>query len=652
MAKKYFGDENPLGEILTYVNRDAVFQLSVTGVMKDVPTNSHMHPEFIASLSTFKPGTWHWIYDIPTSWDNLFYRSYILLQKGSDYKALEARLPAFLEKHMGETATKVRIAMQPLTDIHLHSNLISEFEANASMQYLYIFASIAMLILLVACINYMNLTTARSFKRVKEVGLRKTLGSHRRQLIGQFYCESFLMTACALLIALPVIDLIMPFFNQLSGKSLQLRLMDNLPTQVFLGGFLLIVGLVAGSYPALYLSRFHPTNALRGQNNKGGGKGHPLFRKMLVVFQFATTIFLIVSTFLISNQLHFFRQGRLSTGDDVVICLPLRGNDVFGGYANYKNAILQNSNIISAAGSSHIPFTEHKSGTYNLPEILGTEARFESDYFVVDSDFGKLFSLDIAYGRDFSEERDGNKNSKSFILNERAVKELGISNEEIVGKQLDDPGWDASGQVVGVVKDIHYRSLHSEISPLVIKMDPKFVRFLSVRVQSQNLNEHLLFLEDNWHAFFSNSPFYYTFLDDELSRLYASEEKVSQLFNLFTAIAIAISCLGLFGLAAFAAEQRTKELGIRKVLGASVSGVVALLSKEFVKLVLLANFIAWPVAWLAMNRWLEDFAYLIELSIWPFISAGSLALLLALLTVSFQSVKAALANPVDSLKFE
>ncbi|MFQ5632724.1 MAG: ABC transporter permease [bacterium] len=283
---------------------------------------------------------------------------------------------------------------------------------------------------------------------------------------------------------------------------------------------------------------------------------------------------------------------------------------------------------------------------------MGADARFESDYFVVDSDFGKLFNLEITHGRDFSEERDGNKNSKAFILNERAVEELDSSTGKIVGKRLDDPDWNASGQVVGVAKNFHYRSLHSEIAPLVIKMDPKFVRFLSVRVQSQNLNEHLLFLEDVWNALFSNSPFYYTFLDDELGRLYASEERVAQLFNLFTAIAIAISCLGLLGLAAFAAEQRTKEIGIRKVLGATVANVATLLTKDFIKLVLIANILAWPLAWLAINKWLQNFAYRIEISWWVFALAGGLALVIALLTVSTQAMRAALANPVESLRYD
>ncbi len=662
MAEKYFGDESPIGHNLTYVNRGTVFELHVTGVMKDVPSNSHFHPEFIASLSTFKPGTWHWAYDLPTSWTNTFYYSYILLQENADYQELQAKLPAFLEKHIGEEAREFKPFLQPLTGIHLHSNLGGEFEANSSILYVYIFTSIAFLILFVACINYINLATARSFRRSKEVGLRKTLGSNKTQLVLQFYGESFLMTVMALLIAFPIVETILPFFNQLAGKTLELNYFDSGTSVLYFIGFLFLVGIIAGSYPALYLSRFNPVDVLKGRpvvssRHRIGVlwsslKSHSFLRKMLVVFQFAITVFLIISTGVIAKQLDFFRQRRLGLDEGVIITIPLRGNDVFGQYANYKSEILQNTNIASAAASSHIPFTDHKQGSYKLPEILGSEVHFESDYFVVDPDFGKLFNLEIVNGRDFSVERDGISDNKSFILSERAVQALGITNEQAIGKHIDDPFWQASGQIVGVVKDFHYRSMHSEIGPLVIKMDPRFVRFLSVKISSEEFMRELNFLEEKWLTFFPDSPFYYTFLDDDLNHLYKAEEKMGELFNIFSAIAIVISCLGLFGLASFSAEQRTKEIGVRKVLGASVADVIILLTKDFTKLIIAAFLVAMPCAALFSKSWLQEFAYRTDLEAATFLFAGLFVLLIAWITVGYQSVRAALSNPVEALRYE
>ena len=651
MARKYFGDKNPIGETIIYTNRGTVFNLEVTGVMQDVPSNAHLHPEFIASMTTFKPGTWHWQYDLPTSWDNPFYRTYILLADGHDYKQLEAKLPAFLKKHMGDGAAEFHPFLQPLPDIHLHSNLIGEYEPNGSMAYVYIFASITFLILLVACINYMNMATARSTRRAKEVGLRKTLGSNRNQLLWQFYGESMLISVIALLIALPLAELVLPLFNSLAGKSLALSPILLSEEILYLISLVLIIGFIAGSYPALYLSGFSPALVLKGALKSG--KKTVSLRKSLVVLQFGISVFLIIATLIVSQQLDFFSQDRLGLDKSQVITIPLRGNDAAQNASAYKTDILNQAGVEGAATASHIPFTQNKFGTFRFPEMQNDESAFESDYFVTDQDFPAVFDLEIINGRYFSQRADDAPlDGKEFIINESAVKALGISNEKAIGVKIDHRFWDESGEVVGVAKDFFYRSKHQAIAPLVIKASPKYVRFLSIKIAAADLKNTLQVLETKWKALMPSSPFVYTFLDQDTENLYKAEEKIGEIFKYFSLMAILISCLGLFGLAAFAAEQRTKEIGIRKVLGASVSNIILLLSKEFVKLVAIANLIAWPLAYFAMDTWLADFAYRIEMGFGVFLLATAIALVIAILTVSYQAVRAAIANPVKSLRYE
>ncbi len=652
MAQKYFANENPVGQTIIYINRGTVFDLQVTGVMRDVPSNSHFRPDFLGSLSTFKPGTWHYTYNIPTSWTNLFYKSYIILKKGHDYKELEKKLPAFLESHIGEQAKGFDPFLQPLKSIHLYSDLISEFEPNSNAKYVYIFLSVAFLILFVACINYMNLATARSACRAKEVGVRKTLGSNRAQLVFQFLGESILMSFLAVLFAVPVFAWTLPVFNVLTGKSLSMLYFETGVEIIILFAFTLFIGLISGSYPALFLSRFMPVKVLKGRQNIRLFNHYSL-RKLLVVFQFSITLFLLTTTNIILKQLDLFRGGKIRFDRELVVNIPLRGQAAEKSYESFKNEILQNSKISSATASSHVPFTSNKIGSYRFPGILDSESAFESDYFVVDADFTKFFNLEIVSGRGFSKDRDGLSESKSFILNERAVRELGVTNEQIIGKQIEDPFWKASGKVIGVAKDFHYKSMHSRINPLVIKMDPWFVRFLSLKIRSDDFTNSLsFFLKEKWDEFYPSSPFSYTFLDDDLNKMYRAEEKMALIFKYFSLIAILISCIGLYSLASFTVEQRTKEIGIRKVLGASVWDVVVLLCKDFIKLVFLAFLIAAPVSFFAMYNWLQSFAYRINISVSVFMLSCSLMFLIVWLTVGYQSVRAAVVNPVKSLRYE
>jgi hypothetical protein len=463
----------------------------------------------------------------------------------------------------------------------------------------------------------MNLATARAQGRKKEVGLRKTLGGLRSQLLRQFFSESFLVSLLSVLVAISIVWGVLPLFNTLTSKSFSLSNLVNQMNLRYLLIFTVLVSVLAGSYPALFLSRFAPITALR-EGHKSGGSGTPSFlREGLVVFQFGVTVVLLIVTQSIDRQVNFLSESRLRVDGDRIVNVPLRGNDVHESFAAFKNEILRNPAIASVTTSSHIPFTANKSGSYKLPGILGVTAVFESDYFVVDSDFARVFELRFITGRDFSIESPGD--SREFLLNERAVKMLGVDPANVIVKQIEDPDWNASGKIVGVVEDFHYRSLHSPIGPLVMKMDPAFVRFMSIRVEPYAIKEALDMLAREWKAFFPSSPFVFSFMDDDFNRMYQAEGKMASLFRYFSLIAVLISCLGLLALVSFMVGQRTKEIGVRKVLGASEAQIVGLLSREFLRLVILAFLIAAPVALWAACRWLQDFTYRVEIQPKPFV---------------------------------
>lgn len=655
MAIKYFGDHNPVGKTLIYTNQGTVFDLQVTGVMADVPANSHFRPEFIGSLSTFSPGTWHWKYNLPTSWTNCFYRTYLLLREGSDFRETEKKISAYIHEHTGDGAEVYDPFLQPLAAIHLHSNLIGEFEPNSQIEYVYIFAAVAFLILLVACINYMNLATARSLRRSKEIGLRKTMGGQRWQLLAQFYGESLLLVLLAVLAALPLVEIVLPVFNQLAERSFTLgRLWESAIFFYFLG-MIFLVSLLSGSYPALILSGFRPVQALRGNAGQGTAAGFfsgRRIRRVLVILQFAAALFLIAAAGVISRQMEFFRESKWQLRDAQIVNIPLRSEDTFRQVKVFQEQIRQHEGILGAAACSHIPFTDNKHGEFVIPELLGSEAVLESDYIVSDAYFSEVFGLEVVAGRGFREDPEETPATRSFLLNERAVRALGATNEQVIGMAIKHPFFKDAGTVVGVVKDFHYRSLHQSIGPLVIKTNSNFVRFLSVKIAGQNFPAHLNTLRQQWKVRFPDVPFVYSLLDADVQRLYRAEEKVGQLFRYFSAIAVLISCLGLFGLTAFAAEQRRKEIGIRKVVGASVLQVAMLFSKDFMKLICFAYLVAIPLAFLALREWLNNFPYHVNIGWETFLLSGGLVSLVALLTVSFQAVKTARANPVGALRSE
>lgn len=655
LAAKYFGDEDPLGKTLTFDNQ---VERQVTGVLKNVPENSHMYFEFLLPFSSYQ----RW--DL-TEWTVNNFHIYLLLKEKAQALELEAKMPKFVIRHMNaEKADQSIVKLQPLTDIHLHSNLHREFQANGDITYVYMFSLIALFILLIACINFMNLTTAKSANRAKEVGIRKVVGSQRMQLIKQFLGESILLSILAIILAIGLSEILLPYFVEYSGKTVALNIGSNLLFTLSLVGIALMVGLLSGAYPAFFLSSFRPVAVMKGHRSvfctPGGVKrefgNRSWLRKVLVIVQFTISIALIIGTAVVYKQLDFISERKLGFDKEQVVVVRMSDSNVLDRYESFKNELLQNPSILNVSATSNLL----GGGDWGMPLYIQNEngeEKFISRVLIVDHDFVETLQMKIVQGRDFSTEFATDLD-EAFLLNETAVKQLGW--QQPLGKAIkrvqgqDEEGkwiW-KNGRVVGVVKDFHFRSLHHEILPMVMYIVPEWFKYLSVRIQSGKLTETVSFIERKWQTFEPNRPFDCFFLDESFGQMYRAEKRFAQIFGAFSILAILIACLGLFGLASFVAEQRTKEIGIRKVLGATVSNIVLQLSKDFTKWTVLSNIVAWPVAFWTMNRWLEDFAYRIELGFGEFFLAGILALGIALFTVSFQSIKAALANPVDALKYE
>ncbi|NIR49020.1 FtsX-like permease family protein [candidate division KSB1 bacterium] len=649
IAHKYFGEDDPVGKRLTMSNQ---IELQVTAVIENPGEHFHLKMDFIISFITLKDfipqermQSWVW---------QQFY-NYIMLSEGSDPELFQAKLPDFIAKH-ADPQTKAtgfwyRSQLQPVTDIHLHSaNFRFDFSEKGDITYAYAFSIIAVFILLIACINFMNLSTARSAKRAKEVGMRKVIGAQRRQLIRQFLGESALTGILAVFLAIGLVELVLPTFNTFSSKHLALNLETNLAVLLALLGFGLAVGVLAGSYPAFFMSAFRPLNILKGELATYK-KGFPLLRKILVVFQFAISIVLIVGTLVVFRQLDFARNKKLGFEEEQVVVLPMRGREMRRDYETIKSELLQNPKVVSVTACYGVPGGVVAGDDIRLP---GQNNR-PANVIVADHDYLETLGMQVIAGRDFSKDFRTDAGG-AFILNETLAKEFGWSPEEAVGKKVEWDKWgqetSKKGKVIGVVTDFHLRSLHEEILPTVIHIYPSAFSSFVVRIRPENVASTLDFFQQKWQELAPTWPFEYEFLDQSLDQLYKSEQKLAQIFGLFSFLSIFIACLGLFGLASYMAEQRTKEVGIRTVLGATVSSIVKLFSTDFVKLVLIANLLAWPVAYYFMNRWLENFAYRVDIAWWVFVLAGALALIIALVTVSAQAIRAALANPVDSLRYE
>jgi putative ABC transport system permease protein len=648
-ARKLFGRTDVLGKTLNFNHEN---DLRVTGVIRTIPHNAHFQFSSLAPISTIQGK--QEIRQALESWQRYNGWSYLLLKKDTAPGAVEKKMAAAAEKYVGEDnrrgGTKQEFQLQKLTDIHLRSHRLAEIGENGDIRYIYMFSLIAAFILVIACVNFMNLATARSANRGKEVGLRKVLGACRKNLVFQFLGESVLMSLLASAGAIVLVVLALPSFNRLTGKSLGMTSLTSGAVGIGLAGLAIATGLVAGSYPALFLSAFRPVAVLKGALSKGMKRSS--FRSALVVLQFSVSIILLAGMFILLIQMKYMKSRDLGFDKDQVLVLRMKDASMRRNFEPVKAELLRNPNITGASLSGGIPGRITYSLTINLEGRPESESHDASVIFA-DFDFVKTYGIKIVRGRDFSKNFSSDV-SGVFLINETAAKKIGWEFDA-VGRKI---GFDSNdmGEIVGVMKDFHYASLKDRIGPLVVRLVPGELssrgNFLSLKLRGGDIPATVDSVKSLWSGR-SEREFEYFFADENFDSLYRNEERVSQVITAFAVMAIFIACLGLFGLASFAAEQRTKEIGVRKVLGASEMSLAALLSKEFLKWVLLANMIALPASYvLMMKLWLSNFAYRTNPRLWIFASVAAISLLIALLTVCYQAVKAALANPVDSLRYE
>jgi putative ABC transport system permease protein len=656
IAKKYFGNEDPINKTVR-INFGNYIDFKVTGVYKPFPSNTHFHPEMLISFNTLNDTLIYGPENLRSNWGSNNFFTYIRLPKDYNTKKLEAQFPAFLDRHMtddGGGAVKphqwTALSLQKLTGIHLTSHTDFEAEENGDIKRVYIFSAIALFILLIACINYMNLSTARSTLRAREIGIRKAVGAQRKEVIAQFLSESVLVAWIAMLFAFLLTWLLFPLLNKVSGQQLDISIL--LKWQIIIPILVVpfVVGIVSGIYPALFMSSFQPVKVLKGLMKVGGG--NISFRKVLVTLQFAISIILIISTAIVFTQMRYMQTKSLGFDREHIITIPYE-TQLNDRYDAFRTELLSNSNIKNAGRSSRIP-TGRLLDAMGARMISGdTLAPVNADikFVSADQDFIDVYAVKILAGRGFS--RDFSLDTSAFLINDAAAKVLGFkTNDEALGKNF---GYGSRmGKLIGVINDFHFESMHQRIAPLVLLVPQNAgnYRRISIKVSGTNIPAALSHIEKTWKNFLPDSPFQSTFLDENFERLYNAEQKQKTLLGIFASLAIFIACLGLFGLSAFAISQRIKEIGIRKVLGADVSTIVGLLSKDFLKLVGISALVAFPVAWYFMNNWLQDFAYRIAMPWWIFLVAGVMAAIIALVTISFQAIKAAIANPVKSLRTE
>jgi len=634
-ARIFFGEDDPIGQTLTF---EREHPLTVTGILAPVSVQSHFQPALLASFSSLET-----LYgDRLQNWGWTGVHTYLLLSNPKVAKDLEAKLPVFIERNIQEDwAGTWHLGLQPITEIHLYSHRSGELEANGDIRSSYFLGLLGLFVLLIACINFVNLTTARSVDRVREIGVRKVIGAHRTQLVQQFIGESILLTLLALGLSFLLVNLSLSTFNMLTGKTLNLAYSRGMWASFL--GLGLLVGLVAGLYPALFLARLQPVASLR---SKKAGAASLRLRQGLVVTQFAISAFLIIGTLIVSSQLDYLRNKDLGFEEEQVVVIPMQDATTQQRYQLIKDVLRQSPDIISVAASSDVPGQGYDQIVHR-PEGFPANEGLSIPILFVDPDFIQTLGIEMVAGRSFSSAQD---ESTSFIVNEAAVHRFGW--DIALGKTISDAEGNPLGTVVGVANNFHFESLQATIEPLLMRVQPDWFEKVIVRTHPSNVPGTLDFLEQQWQSFEPGYPFQYSFLDEDFQQLYQTEDRLHEVFSYTSLLAILIACLGLFGLAAFTAEQRTKEIGIRKVLGASVPGIVLLLSKDFLKLVALALVLAAPIGYLAMSRWLNDFAYRVDLGVGTFVLAGALALLIAVLTVSYQAIKAALSDPVKSLRYE
>jgi len=654
MAQKYFGNENPMGKLIPFTKSNNSPPFTVTGVFDKIPSNSHFHFDLFGSMASDPQAA-------SNSWMSSNYFTYVLLQDGFNYKKLEAKLPGMVEKYMGPQiqqsmgltlaqfrtkGNELGFTLQPLTDIHLHGDSVSEFEAGGDIRYVYIFSAIALFMLLIACINFINLSTAGAAKRAKEVGVRKVMGSRKQDLVKQFLLESVLITGLALCIAAVLVQIALPVFNELSGKSLSFNF--QLKPVINLTGLGILVSILAGLYPAFFLSSFNPIATLKGRFTTSVNTYN--FRSGLIVFQFLIAICLITGTIVVYEQMKFIQNTKLGYNKDQLLVL----NNTWSLAQNervFRDQLLNDPRIENVTISGYKPAgPSFNNNALAWPEGQDNQLMNTLEY-KIDERYIPTMGMQMAMGRNFSASMP--TNSQAMIINETAARAFGWGNDAI-GKRIvrenSDRGHNAVYTIVGIVKDFHFKSLHEAITPLLMVLHPE--TGLIVKVKTNDISGLLTTMKQQWAAFNPEEPFAWSFMDELYNKTYKAEQTTSRILNIFTLLTILVACMGLFGLATYTAEQRAREIGIRKVLGASVTQVTGMLSKQFIKLVLIACIIAFPLSYWIMHQWLLDFAYRVHLNAWMFIAAAFIAVLIALVTVSVQSIKAGLANPVVALKNE
>jgi putative ABC transport system permease protein len=642
MGVKYFGADNPMGKIFKVP--DYEIELEVSGVMTEMPPNSHFHFDFLVSAETLRSVYSEALFT-NVGWDSQFV--YARLIRGADPARIEATFPAFINKNLDFwKSTSFKMFLQPLESIHLESNIGRELEANGSMSRVYTFSVIAIFILLIACVNYMNLTTARSLRRAKEVGMRKVLGAKRPDLLGQFLTESFVMTSIAVALAILFAFLLLPEFNQFAGKEISRSVLSDPGIVLGLLFSLFGIALISGIYPALMLSSFRPLNSMKGSD--GGTKTGLVFRKGLVLLQFAISIGLIASSAVVFQQWNYMKNKSLGINEDMLVSVPLQTLDrrKIGAFAN---ELLSDPSIRKAGFSNmRMPGWIGNSTDYIAQDVNRDEEVNKSMKIIrIDYDFLSTIEAQLIEGRNFSRDYQADTAS-SIILNEAALVQLGW--KQAVGKWMQFR--DAKFTVVGVVKDFHFESLHRKIPPIIFVFSPRALNWVYLKIDKDNAAAALAHAKKTYSAFVTDREFTFTFVNEDMDRQYVSEQKFTEVFTVFTVLAIVIACLGTFGLISFTAERKSKEIGIRKVLGASVGNVSFLLIKEFMILLLIASVIAWPIAYYFLNGWIQDFIYRTTINILPFIVATFMASVIVVLTTGFRAIKAALANPIDSLRDE
>jgi putative ABC transport system permease protein len=651
VAKRYFGDDDPIGKVLSIKMGSRFYDFTVSGIARNLPGNSSITFDFLVSFDRVKDYT-------PArqlnQWLGFTTLTFVELQRNVSVVDFEGKFPFFIKKYLGDDIEKYlkgdysafQLKLQPLEDIYLNTQMSSSYMPGSNPLYSYILSAIALLILIIAAINYMNLAIARSSIRLREIGVRKVLGASRKKLMNQFLGESIFFSFISLCAGIVLAELFLPAFNNFAGRALSLKFLSDWTMLSALMVLMLFVGLSSGSYPALFLSGFRPADVFRSHMRIGGKSK---FSKGLVVVQFILSIFLIICTLIMTQQLSYLQNRNLGFQGEQVVIIPTQGS-AQGTFLveRFRNELASFVDVKSVAGSVQ---SLGRDSSYIASPVRFEKKQVMSHYFLIGQDFLQTVGLEIVDGRGFSREYTADP-KESVIVNQSLVDDMGW--DSAVGKEIKTfMGRKEPLTIVGVVKDFHFESLHNRISPAIFYIEPRWQQeFIYVKISPDNIPSSLGLLEKTWKKNAPNFPFMYSFLDDEFQKLYRAEERWSTIISYSAIFAILISCLGLFGLSALTITRRTKEIGIRKVLGASVQGLASMMSLDFLKLVFIANILSWPLAYYAMSRWLWSFAYRIDVQVWEFLLAAVIAAVIALMTVSLQAVKAAVANPVESLRYE